>query len=148
MALRTLTPWNDPVFRKHSRPVGAFDARLWTLLDDMLDTLRSVGGYGCAAVHIGILRRAVVVDDSTGVIELINPEIIERSPETQIVQEGSIAPAAPRGAVLRPKYVTLRGFDRNGAAITVQGRDFLAATFCHELDHLDGILFTDQPAPR
>jgi peptide deformylase len=79
MALRNLTNWNDPIFRKKSRVVERFDERLWTLLDDMLETLIKVDGYGCAAVHVGILRRAVVVNDENGVIELINPVITESS---------------------------------------------------------------------
>lgn len=144
MALRNLTNWNDPLFRKTSRPVEQFDQRLWTLLDDMLDTLRDVGGYGCAAVHVGVLRRAVVIDAEGGVIELVNPEIVEESAETQEVPEGSIAPGAPRKTVVRPKSVTATGFDRNGTSITVNGSDFLAATLCHEMDHLDGVLFVDK----
>jgi peptide deformylase len=79
-----------------------------------------------------------------GVIELINPVITELSEETQEVMEGSIAPGAPRGTVIRPKSVTISALDRNGNPITVSGSDFLAATFCHEIDHLDGILFTDK----
>jgi peptide deformylase len=144
MALRNLTPWNDELFRKKSREVDKFDDRLWRLLDDMRETLETVGGYGCAAVHIGILRRVVVVNNDNGVIELINPVIIESSEETQEVTEGSIAPGAPRGTVIRPKNVTVSALDRNGNPITVSGTDFLAATFCHEIDHLDGILFTDK----
>lgn len=144
MALRMLTPWRDPLFRKTSRPVEKFDARLWILLDDMLETLRKVGGYGCAAVHVGILRRVVSIDDEDGVIELINPTVIEKSTETQDVLEGSIAPGAPRGTVTRPKRVMVSGFDRKGTPITVSGSDFLAATLCHEIDHLDGIIFTDK----
>lgn len=144
MALRNLTNWNDPIFKKISRTVEKYDERLWALLDDMLETLRAVGGYGCAAVHIGVLRRAVVIDVESGVIELINPEIAEESAETQEVSEGSIAPGAPRGMVVRPKRVTVSGFDRNGKPITVSGEDFLAATLCHEIDHLNGILFTDK----
>ena len=144
MAIRNLTNWNDPIFRKTSRAVEKFDERLWTLLDDMRDTLEKVNGYGCAAVHVGVLRRVVVVDDDSGVIELINPVIIETSAETQEVLEGSIAPGAPRGYVTRPKSVTVKGFDRNGNEITVSGKDFLAATLLHEIDHLDGILFVDK----
>jgi len=144
MAIRTLTNWNDPIFRKTSRAVEKYDERLWNLLDDMLDTLKKVGGYGCAAVHIGVLRRAVVVNDDDGIIELINPVIVEASAETQNVLEGSIAPGAPQGYVTRPKSVTVSAFDRNGKPITVSGSDFLAATFCHEIDHLDGIMFTDK----
>jgi len=148
MGLRQLTNWNDPVFRKKSRPVEVFDERLWTLLDDMHDTLEKVGGYGCAAVHVGILRRVVVVNDENGVIELVNPVITEESSETQDVFEGSIAPGAPRGTVTRPKSVTVSAFDRNGNEVTVKGDGFLAATFCHEIDHLDGVLFTDKATKR
>jgi len=114
------------------------------LLDDMRETLEKVGGYGCAAVHVGVLRRVVVVNDDSRVIELINPTILEASTKNQEVLEGSIAPGAPRGAVIRPKNVIVAAFDRNGNPITIRGRDFLAATFCHEIDHLDGIMFTDK----
>ena len=144
MGLRNLANWNEPIFRKKSRAVEKFDERLWTLLDDMRETLEKVGGYGCAAVHVGVLRRVVVVNDKDGVIELINPTITEASEETQEVMEGSIAPGAPRGTVMRPKNVTVSAFDRSGDPITVRGTDFLAATFCHEIDHLDGIMFIDK----
>jgi len=144
MAFRKLTNWSDPIFRKKSRAVEKFDERLWILLGDMRDTLAKVNGYGCAAVHVGILRRVVVVNDGSGVIELINPEIIKSSPETQDSIEGSIAPDSPAGHVIRPKSVTVSGFDRNGGSITVSGEGFLAATLCHEIDHLDGILFSDK----
>ena len=144
MGIRNLTNWNDPIFRKTSRIVEKFDERLWNLIDGMCDTLKEVNGYGCAAVHIGVLRRVVVVNDDNGIIELINPVIIETSSETQEVLEGSIAPGAPREYVSRPKSVTVSTFDRNGNPITVSGTNFLAATFCHEIDHLDGIMFTDK----
>lgn len=144
MALRNLANWNDPLFRKKSRAVEKFDERLWSLLDDMLETLNHVGGYGCAAVHVGILRRAIVINDDSGVIEVVNPVITEQSEETQEVHEGSIAPGAPRGTVVRPKSVVVSGFDRNGKPIAISGSDFLAATFCHEIGHLDGVLFTDK----
>jgi len=144
MALRNLVSWNDPIFRKKSREIEKFDERLWTLLDDMKDTLVDVNGYGCAAVHVGILRRAVVIVDKNGLIEMINPTITESSTETQRVQEGSIAPDAPSGYVVRPKWVIASAVDRNGEPITVSGEDFLAATICHEIDHLDGILFADK----
>ena len=144
MATRNLTNWNDPIFRKKSRLVERFDERLWTLIDDMRETLEKVGGYGCAAVHVGVLRRVVVVLDKDGVIELVNPVIVELSAETQEVFEGSIAPGAPLGYVTRPLSVTVEAFDRNGKTVSVQGTGFLAATLCHEIDHLDGIMFTDK----
>jgi peptide deformylase len=148
MGLRNLTHWNDELFRKKSRPVEKFNERLWTLLDDMRETLESVGGYGCAAVHVGILRRVVVINDDSGVIELVNPVVVEMSKETQEVLEGSIAPGALRGTVTRPQGVTVSGFDRNGSPITVKGDGFLAATLLHEIDHLDGIMFMDKAAEK
>ena len=145
MALRNLTNWNDPIFRKKSKPIEKFDERLHKLLDDMHETLVKANGYGCAAIHVGALRRAVVIIDGVnGVIELINPVITEASEETQEVMEGSIAPGAPQGKVIRPLNVTVAGFDRSGEPITIFDEGFLAATLCHEIDHLDGILFTDK----
>ena len=144
MGIRNLTKWSDPLFRKKSRPVEKFDERLWNLLDDMRDTLVKVNGYGCAAVHVGVLRRVVIVNDKDRVIELVNPMILEASEETQEVLESSIAPGAPQGKVIRPKRVTVAGLDRNGNEIKVSGTDFLAATLCHEIDHLDGVLFMDK----
>lgn len=150
MALRQLINWHteslcgNPLFRKRSREVEKFDERLWELLDDMFETLKHVNGYGCAAVHVGVLRRVVVINDKHGLIELINPSIIQTSAEKQSVTEGSIAPGAPQGTVERPKSVTVAGFSRNGEQVTVKGTDFLAAALCHEIDHLDGILFTDK----
>ncbi|MCL1832104.1 MAG: peptide deformylase [Oscillospiraceae bacterium] len=144
MALRTLTNWNNPLFLKKSRAVDKFDERLWVLLDDMKDTLVKVNGYGCAAVHVGVLRRAVIILDDSSVIELINPVITKTSTETQIVKEGSIAPDSPQGEVIRPKSVTVSALDRNGEPVTVSGEGFLAATLCHEIDHLDGVIFTDK----
>jgi len=143
MAIHKLTNWNDPLFRKKSRAVEKFDERLRTLLDDMRETLEKVGGYGCAAVHVGVLRRVVVILDDS-VIELVNPVITEESAKTQVVAEGSIAPDSPRGNVTRPQSVTVSAFDRNGKPITVSGEEFLAASLCHEIDHLDGILFIDK----
>ena len=144
MGIRNLTNWSDPLFRKTSRVVEKFDERLWLLLDDMRDTLEKVNGYGCAAVHVGVLRRVVVVNDDNGVIELINPTFIEASEETQEALEGSIAPGAPQGCVVRPRSITVSGFDRHGKPVTVRGSDFLAATLCHEIDHLDGVMFIDK----
>jgi peptide deformylase len=141
VALRIITNWSDPLFRKKSREVEKFDERLWELLDDMLETLKAVNGYGCAAVHVGVLRRVVVINDSNGLIELVNPMLTEVSEETQNVLEGSIAPDAPRGYVTRPQSVTVSAFNRDGEAITISGTSFLAATLCHEIDHLDGVLF-------
>ena len=144
MGIRNLTHFDDLLFRKRSKEILSFDESLWVLLDDMRDTLEKVNGYGCAAVHVRVLRRVVVINDVNGVIELINPIVIEESTETQKVQEGSIAPGAPRGYVIRPKSVTVAAKDRNRNPITVRGEGFLAATLCHEIDHLNGIMFADK----
>jgi peptide deformylase len=144
MALRILMRFDDDNFRKTSRPVQKFDDRLWTLLDDMYETLKDAGGYGMAAPHVGVLRRVVVIDGKDGRIELINPSIISKSEGTQRVLEGSIALAAPRGYVIRPLEVTVSAVDRFGKPVMQSGSGFLAATLCHEIDHLDGILFTDK----
>jgi peptide deformylase len=143
MSVRQLTYFDDKNFRKISRPVEKFDERLWGLLDDMYETLKASGGYGMAAPHIGILRRVVVIDDAKGKIELINPVITSKSERTQRVLEGSIAPKAPGGYVIRPLEVTVAAFDRLGTHISLSGSGFLAATFCHEIEQLDGIRFTD-----
>ena len=144
MAIRNVIDWDDERFRKISREVTKFDERLWTLLDDMRETLEKVQGYGCAGVHLGVLKRAVVVLADDGVIELINPVISHKSDEMQVVTEGSIAYGAPRGEVRRPRQVTVNAQDRFGKPVRVTGEDFLAATLCHEIDHLDGILFSDK----
>ena len=129
MAIRNLSHWDDPIFRKKSKVVEKFDQRLWDLLDDMRDMLTKVGGYGCAAVHVGVLRRVVVVNDDNCVIELVNPVILESSSETQEVMEGSISPGAPRCKVIRPKSVKVSALDRNGSPITVTGDGFLLLRF-------------------
>jgi peptide deformylase len=146
MAIRNLTNWNAPLFRKTSKPVTKFDDRLCALLEDMRDTLEKAKGYGCAAVHVGILRRVVVVLEKDGVIELINPTISEASTKMERVLEGSIAPGAPSGYVERPTQVSVSALDRHGEPISLTGEGFLAATLLHEIDHLGGILFTDKAA--
>jgi len=145
MAIRQITKWHDERFDKTSRAVEKFDARLHALLDDMLDSLREVKGYGCAAIHVGVLRRVVVIDDETdGVIELVNPVITEASQELAQFREGSIAEGSPVGMVNRPTWVVVTAQDRQGESISVRGEDFLSATLCHEIDHLDGVRFSSK----
>ena len=133
---------------KKSRPVKAFDARLHQLLDDMAETLLSSGGVGLAAPQVGVLRRAVLVIETNvpegeeeKLIELINPEIIESSGE-QYGAEGCLSFPDEYGLVKRPLDVTVRAQDRNGEFFTVSGTGLTARCFCHEIDHLDGIVFT------
>ena len=143
MALRQIVKFGEDILRKKSRPVTNFDERLWTL-DDMAETMRSKDGAGLAAVQVGVLRRAVVIDvhDEHGLIELINPEIISEE-GTQTGGEGCLSAPNVWEEVERPNIVTVKAQDRNGKEFTLTGSALLARAFCHEIDHLDGILFID-----
>lgn len=143
MAIRQIV--TDEVFlRKKCKPVENFDSKLHTLLEDMADTMYKTNGVGLAAIQVGVLRRVVVidVDDENGLIELINPEIIEKSGE-QDGQEGCLSFPNKFGDVKRPKNVTVRAQDRYGKWFELSGQDLLARAFCHETDHLDGKVFID-----
>ncbi len=145
MALRQIVKFGDDILRKKSRPVTAFDERLWQLLDDMAETMHSKDGAGLAAVQVGVLRRAVVIDvhDGNGVIELINPEIVSAE-GTQTGGEGCLSAPNVWEEVERPNIVTVKAQDRFGNEFTRTGSVLLARAFCHEIDHLDGILFIDR----
>lgn len=145
MALRQIVKFGDDILRKKSRPVTNFDERLWQLLDDMAETMHSKDGAGLAAVQVGVLRRAVVIDvhDGSGVIELINPEIISEE-GTQVGGEGCLSAPNVWEDVERPNIVTVKAQDRFGKEFTRTGSALLARAFCHEIDHLDGILFIDR----
>lgn len=144
MALRQIVKFGENILRKKSRPVTNFDERLWTLLDDMAETMHSKDGAGLAAVQVGVLRRAVVIDvhDEHGVIELINPEIVSAE-GTQCGNEGCLSAPNMWEEVERPNIVTVKAQDRHGKEFTMTGSALLARAFCHELDHLDGVLFID-----
>lgn len=146
MALRKIRINDDPILRKKSRPVEEFDDRLFTLLDDMRETLAKSDGIGLAAVQVGVLRRVVVIDLGDGVKELINPSIVESSGE-QRESEGCLSLPKKYGITLRPKNVTVRAQNRNGVWCLYKGSDLAARCFCHEIDHLDGKLYTDVLAP-
>ncbi|SFE49106.1 peptide deformylase [Peptostreptococcus sp. D1] len=143
MAIRNVLKMGDPVLNKKSKKVVEFNERLHTLLDDMADTMYLHDGVGLAAPQVGILRRAVIVDIGDGLIELINPEIIESS-GTQTDVEGCLSVDKYVDEVTRPNYVKVKAQDRNGNEIFVEGKAFLARAFCHEIDHLDGILFVEK----
>ncbi|MCM1363887.1 MAG: peptide deformylase [Faecalibacterium sp.] len=145
MAIRKIVTVGDPVLRKISRRVENFDAKLWTLLDDMKDTLKKAEGAGLAAVQVGVLRRVVLVDidDGKGLMELINPEIVEKSEETEEGEEGCLSVPNQWGLVKRPISVTVRAQNRKGQWCLYKGEGLRARCFCHELDHLDGHLYTD-----
>ena len=139
MAIRNIVKEGDPVLKKVSRPVEKFDDRLHILLDDMYETMKD-DGVGLAAVQVGVLRRAVVIDIGEGKIELINPEIIAQEGE-QREAEGCLSCPGKYGVTSRPMQVTVKAQDRNGEYFTITGRELLARALCHEIDHLDGKLF-------
>ena len=150
MALRNIITQEQPTLYKKSRVVTDFNDRLAQLLDDMRDTLAESGGVGLAAVQVGVLRRAVLVIETNVpegeeeyVIELINPEVIEASGE-QEGAEGCLSFPGEYGIVKRPMHVKVRAQDRHGEWFEVEGDGLTARCFCHEIDHLDGVVFTDK----
>ena len=150
MAIRAIRVMGeDDVLRKHARKVDKFDARLHELLTDMAETMRAGEGVGLAAPQVGVLKRAVVIDVSAireegdEVLELVNPEIVSTEGENTVI-EGCLSVPGRAGRVVRPEKVTVKAQDRDGNAIEVTGEGMLAVCLCHELDHLDGILYVDK----
>lgn len=143
MAIRNVVQIGDETLRKKSFPVESFDESLWTLLDDMKETLRKEEGAGLAAPQVGVLRRVVVVDVEEGFFELVNPKIISEKGE-QCGWEGCLSVRGKRGVVSRPMKVKVSYQDRNGEQKVLQAKGFFARAVCHELDHLDGILYIDR----
>ena len=144
MAIRNIVKFGDEVLNKKCRPVEKFDHKLAVLLDDMVDTLYDSNGVGLAAPQVGILRRVVVIDVGDGLLELINPELIVCSKETQTDAEGCLSNPGQYGLVERPYRVKVRAQDRHGKWFEKEGEELLARAFCHELDHLEGVLFTSR----
>ncbi|WP_186564522.1 peptide deformylase [Lawsonibacter celer] len=143
MALRTILTDSDPALHKVCRPVTQFDQRLWDLMDDLKETLADANGAGLAAPQIGILRRAVVVVDAQDrMLELINPELIAQEGEQEGF-EGCLSVPGRWGVVKRPSRVKVRAQDRNGIFFEAEGEGIVARCFCHEMEHLDGHLFTE-----
>ena len=150
MAIRRVLTKEEPGLYKNCRPVTEFNVRLHTLLEDMADTLAKQNGVGLAAPQVGILRRAVIVletnvadDEDEYIIELINPEVIESSGE-QYGPEGCLSVPGEYGLVSRPMNVKVRAQDRDGEWFEVEGTGLTARCFCHEIDHLNGIVFTSR----
>ena len=133
----------DDILRKHCRAVERFDGRLAALLDDMAETMYDANGAGLAAPQVGILKRAVVVDAGSGLIELVNPEII-RAEGAHVGVESCLSVPDRCGTVERPEKVAVRAQNRRGEPIEITGEGFLAVALCHEIDHLDGILYIDR----
>lgn len=148
MALREILTFNEDVLRKKCRAVTAFDEKLATLLDDLTETLENADGVGLAAPQVGLLRRAVVVNlhDGKGTIELVNPEILSQD-GSQLGDEGCLSAPGEWARVERPMHVLVKAYDRHGKEFTVKGDGLLARALCHEIDHLDGVLFIDRVKP-
>ena len=148
MALRNIRNYNeeDTILRKKSKVVKIIDEKTQILLADMADTMYQANGVGLAAPQIGILKRLVVIDVGEGLIKLINPVVLEQFGEQQDM-EGWLSVPDISGEVLRPQKVRIKAQDENGNYFELEGTDLLARAFCHELDHLDGILFIDKTLP-
>ncbi len=143
MAIRELRVVGDEILRKKARKVDKIDRRTKVLLDDMIETMHKSEGVGLAAPQVGVLKKLVVIDIGDGVIELINPEIIEQEGEV-IDQEGCLSVPGVTGEVPRPARVKVKALDRNNKPLEIEGTDLLARALCHEIDHLNGILFIDK----
>ena len=145
MGLRKILTDKDPALHKVCKPMVNFDNRLFRLLEDMRETLIDSGGVGLAAPQVGILRRVVLVDvggEEPEILELINPEMLETSGE-QVGPEGCLSVPGKYGLVKRPYYAKVRAQDRDGNWFEAEGEELIARCFCHELDHLDGIIYTE-----
>ena len=143
MAIRNVVQVGDDVLRQKCFPVEVFDEKLWKLLDDMKETVKKEQGAGLAAPQVGVLRRLAVVDVEEGYFELINPVIVQQKGE-QSGWEGCLSVRGKSGIVSRPMKVTVTYQDRNGEKYLLKAKGFFARAICHELDHLDGVLYIDK----
>ena len=142
MGLRKILTAKEPALHKVCKPVTNFDKKLHKLLDDMRDTLAEANGVGLAAPQVGILRRVVIVDTGEEILELVNPEMLETDGE-QVGPEGCLSVPGKYGLAKRPYYAKVRAQDRDGNWYEVEGEELIGRCFCHELDHLDGIVYTE-----
>ncbi len=143
MALRKIRLSTDEVLRKKSKEVKEINDKILELLDDMADTMYDANGVGLAAPQVGVLRRVVVIDIGDGIVELINPVIVETDGE-QFGEEGCLSFPGKAGDVRRPNYCKVEALNREGEKIIVEGEELMARALCHEIDHLDGILYIDK----
>lgn len=147
MAIRNIRTENDEILRKKSREVTEINSRILTLLDDMAETMYEADGVGLAAVQVGVLRNVVVIDVGDGLIELINPEIIEEN-GTQCEVEGCLSLPGKQAYTIRPEKVKVKALNRDGKWCVYSGEGLKARAFCHEIDHLKGTLFVDKAATQ
>lgn len=143
MALRKIRLEGDPILRKKSRPIEEINDRIKILLDDMVETMNEAEGVGLAAPQVGILRRAIIIDVGEGPIKIINPELIEEE-GSFIDVEGCLSVPNKAGKVERPERVKIKYLNEDGQESILEGTGLLAKAICHEIDHLDGILYTDK----
>jgi len=142
MALRNIVKFGEDILKKKCRDVTVFDDKLWVLLDDMYETMNAANGIGLAAPQVGILRRVAVIDIGEGPIELINPVITSMKGKQREV-EGCLSAPGQWGYVNRPLKVKVTAMNRHGKEIKIEGTELLARALCHEIDHLNGVVFTD-----
>lgn len=143
MAIRMIREENEPVLRKKCKAVTEITPKILELIDDMLDTMYEANGVGLAAPQVGMLKRLVVIDIGEGPVVLINPEILETKGE-QTGNEGCLSVPGKMAVVTRPDYVKVKAVDVTGQNIIVEGEELMARALCHEIDHLDGILYIDK----
>jgi peptide deformylase len=143
MAIRNIRTHGDEVLRKKSRKVDVINERVITLMNDMLDTMYEAEGVGLAAPQVGVLKRIAVVDVGDGPIYLINPEVIYAEGSC-VDEEGCLSIPGKLADVVRPKKVRVKALNEKGKEVIIEGEDLLARALCHEIDHLDGILFIDK----
>ncbi len=143
MAIREIRVEDDEILRKKSKDVKEINEKIITLLDDMAETMYDANGGGLAAPQVGILKKVVVIDVGDGLIELINPVVIETKGE-KVIEEACLSFPGQMGKVLRPEYAKVEALNRNGEKIVIEGKGVLAVALCHETDHLDGILYVDK----
>ncbi|PTX61218.1 peptide deformylase [Melghirimyces profundicolus] len=143
MGIRKIVLVPDPILKEKAKPVTKFNARLHKLLDDMADTMYDAPGVGLAAPQIGISKRVIVADDGNGLIEAVNPELFDKKGEQISPPEGCLSIPGLLGDVRRAEKVTMKAQDRNGSFFELEAEGYLARILQHEVDHLNGILFTD-----
>ena len=148
MAIRNIREEGDEILKKKSREVEVIDEKIKELLDDMVETMHRYNGVGLAAVQVGILKRIVVIDlyDDKGPMKLINPVIVKEEGE-QEVEEGCLSFPNKYAKMIRPAKVTVEALDENGKKIRIRAKELLAQALCHEIDHLNGIVFVDRMIP-
>jgi peptide deformylase len=147
MATREIRLSTDEVLRKICKPVKEINEKTLILLDDMAETMYAANGVGLAAPQVGILKRVVTIDVGEGLVELINPVVVEKR-GSQIDYEGCLSVPGRSELVERPEYVKVEALDRNGKKIVVEGEELMAVALCHETDHLDGVLYIDKAIPE